>query len=229
MEALDVAPIGEHGPNRLASRLNRWISNDLTAQQTPKILAKSDGGLLTEQHSKVDSSNVDSLLAKELNQLSMRERETIYEEIHGVDKGVEETPELDAASLAYLDQELRKIPFKPAYDQAARLSPHYVTDRKFCLKFLRADSFDPKKAAIRLVKFMEEKLKLFGPKTLVREVYLSDMNKDDITCLKSGCLQLLPLRDRAGRAILGNFRNLIPRCYKDVENMVRVHYKGMIE
>jgi hypothetical protein len=74
-----------------------------------------------------------------------------------------------------------------------------------------------------LVKFMEEKKKLFGAETLTRPLFLSDLSKDDMVCLKSGALQALPARDSAGRAMLGNFRNLIPRSYKEVDNMVRMH------
>jgi hypothetical protein len=165
--------------------------------------------------------NIDAILAQELNQLSMKERELICEEIHGVDEIIEETPEFIYERLATLDQELHKISFKPAYEQAKKMSEMYVTDYKFRLMFLRADSFDPNKAATRLVKFMEEKLKMFGQETLVRPLYLSDLNEDDRVCLKAGALQALPVRDRAGRTVLGNFRNLIPRCYKEVDNMVR--------
>ena len=169
-----------------------------------------------------EGKDVDAILASELNQLSMKERERVYEEIHGVDEVIAETPEFVAVKLAALDSALRRIPSKPAYDQAESMSSEYVSDPKFRLMFLRADAFDAEKAAARLVMFMEEKKKMFGPQTLVRRIMLSDFSKDDMVCLKSGALQALPVRDRAGRAIMGNFRNLIPKCYKEVDNMVRV-------
>ena len=39
----------------------------------------------------------------------------------------------------------------------------YVTSYKFRLMFLRAELFEPKKAARRIISFLEEKLSLFGP------------------------------------------------------------------
>jgi hypothetical protein len=208
-----------------SSSLGSWLDNSMgntnDVGEPLEEEKKSDEHFFPETEEWKGNDIDETILARELNQLSMEERELIYEEIHGVDKIIEETPEFVSERLAALDQELRKISFKPAYEQAKKMSEKYVTDRKFRLMFLRADYFDPNKAATRLVKFMEEKLKMFGPETLVRPLYLSDLNEDDRACLKAGALQALPVRDRAGRAILGNFRNLIPRCYKEVDNMVR--------
>jgi hypothetical protein len=146
---------------------------------------------------------------------------TMYEEIHGVDSVLEETEELICASLKKMEKELSKISKKPAYEEAEHISTDYVTSRKFCLMFLRAVHFDPAKAARFLVKFMEGKRSLFGPRTLARPVYFSDLDEDDQATLKCGVCQVLPSRDQAGRPVVGSFERLIPqRCYKRVENMV---------
>jgi hypothetical protein len=203
-----------------ASWLNRMVTTDVHHGQRT-IETRLDEKRTPDM--KMDEKDVDALLARELNDMSMKERNAIYEEIHGVDKIVDETPEFVSLRLAALEEELQRIAKKPAYEQAERASKQYVTDRRFRLMFLRSEHFDPQKAAIRLVKFMEEKKKLFGAKTLTRPLFLSDLSKDDMVCLKSGALQALPARDSAGRAMLGNFRNLIPRSYKEVDNMVRMH------
>ena len=166
--------------------------------------------------------DIDALLAAELNQMTFKEREKMYEEIHGVDVPVAESEELITSSLEELDRELQAIAVKPAYLQALQQNPEYIHSRKFRLMFLRAESFHPAKAASRLVRFLEGKRQLFGANTLARSLRLTDMDQDDMATLKSGVFQAIPTRDRTGRPIIGGFEKLIPnRCYKRVENMVR--------
>jgi hypothetical protein len=167
--------------------------------------------------------NIEALLAKELGQMSFKDREPIlYEEIHGMDSILEETEELIWASLEMMEIELKsKNAEKLTYKEAERISSDYVTSHKFRLMFLRTERFDPEKAARHLVKFMEEKQSLFGQETLARPVCFSDLDEDDQATLKSGVFQILPSRDQAGRPIMGSFEKLIPqRCYKGAENMV---------
>jgi CBS-domain-containing membrane protein len=170
----------------------------------------------------VDPDDVDALLAKELNQMTFQQRELMYEEIHGVDQIHEETEDFLNARLAALEQEIRRLPERELYEQAERISKAYVTDRKFRLMFLRAEYHDPRKAAVRLVRFLEGKVQFFGPETLARNLYLSDLDDDDFAFLKSGILQLIPVRDRAGRAIFADFNMQSQssfRC-KSVDNVV---------
>jgi hypothetical protein len=168
----------------------------------------------------VDPKQVESLLTQELNQMSLKERELAYEEVHSVDKVIDEPTEFVTQRLEALERALRMIPTKPAYDQAEQISKLYVTNKKLRLQFLRAEYFDARKAAHRLVSFMEGKLQFFGPEVLARSIYLSDLHDDDFESLKSGFDQLLPSRDRAGRAIL--FHYLRHRTYKRPENKVRL-------
>jgi hypothetical protein len=167
-----------------------------------------------------DSKQVEYLLTQELTQMSLKEREMAYEEIHSVDKMIDEPTEFVTERLEALERELRMIPIKPAYDKAEQISKLYATDQKLRLQFLRAEHFDARKAAHRLVSFMEGKLQFFGPEVLARSIYISDLDDDDFESLKSGFGgQLLPSRDRAGRAIL--FHYVRHRTYKRPENMVR--------
>jgi hypothetical protein len=153
----------------------------------------------------LSSDKIDALLANDLNQMSLKERGLLYEQIHGVDERIEETPDFVTECLRVLDLRLSAIAKKPAYDLAIRTSIDYVMDRKFRLMFLRAECFDAQKAAMRLARFMDFKLELFGEKALTRYLYLSDLDKESFEFLKAGGIQMLPARDRAGRVVLGDY------------------------
>jgi hypothetical protein len=146
--------------------------------------------------------SIESSLAKELNQLSLAEREKAYYDLHGVADAIEERPEFVDNCLTDLESEICKLEDnKNAYEMAKKVNPEYICGRSFRLKFLRAERFLPKNAATRLVGFLEEKLKLFGPKPLTRELLLSDLNQDDMALLRLGFLSIVPLRDSAGRVV----------------------------
>ena len=146
--------------------------------------------------------DMDALIAAELNKLSIIERENVLQDIHGVSDIVNEEPEFVAGCLAELNTEVTMIKNKAAFLLAEAQNSEYVSNLDFRLMFLRAASFIPKDAAIRLVAFCEAKLELFGTEKLTKTILLSDMDKDDIGCLETGYSQLLPGRDRAGRALL---------------------------
>jgi len=168
--------------------------------------------------SPMKDGNVDALLAQELNNMSLDERNRMWEEIHGVDKPIEETEELVTRSLRDMEEEICNIPVKAAYDRA---SESYKKDRKFRLMFLRCEYFDAKKAAVRLVKFMDGMLEYFGEVALTRPIRLSDFSSDDLAYFKLGTMQLLSKRDRAGRLVCCNLLYLLPKSYKEPESEFR--------
>jgi hypothetical protein len=154
-------------------------------------------GALSEKKQSIERS-----LAKELDQLPLAEREKAYYDLHGVADVVEERPEFVNKCLADLESEICKLEDnKKAYEMAKKVNPEYICGQGFRLKFLRAESFMPKNAATRLVGFLEEKLKLFGPTPLARELLLSDLNQDDMVLLRLGFFSIVPLRDSAGRVV----------------------------
>jgi hypothetical protein len=57
---------------------------------------------------------------------------------------------------------------KEAYVQAEAQNKEYVTCDKLRLKFLQAEMFNAKLAAERMVRFFDEKKKLFGPEKLTK-------------------------------------------------------------
>jgi hypothetical protein len=147
-------------------------------------------------------SAVQSLLALDLNKIPLNEREQVYEDLHGVSDLVDESPELVASCLAELEPEIATIRRRDAYIAAASKDSSYTSSRSLRLQFLRAEHFDSKKAATRLVGFFERKLELFGPDPLARDILISDLNEEDKQCLQSGLLTSVPVRDKAGRGIM---------------------------
>jgi hypothetical protein len=165
------------------------------------------------------NKNGDFVLANELSAMSVQERERVYHDIHGVSELIKEEPQLLEVSLAQLEEGIQNISKREAYEQALSQNAEYVTDRKFRLKFLRADSFDPQAAAARLVKFLEQKSKLFGVEKLTQDIKLSDLTVSDKQCIEAGICQLLPFRDQAGRGIQ-HWMPMLKESYHTTENMV---------
>eukprot|EP00537_Pseudo-nitzschia_pungens_P010782 CAMPEP_0172385840 /NCGR_PEP_ID=MMETSP1061-20121228/3452_1 /TAXON_ID=37318 /ORGANISM="Pseudo-nitzschia pungens, Strain cf. pungens" /LENGTH=554 /DNA_ID=CAMNT_0013114997 /DNA_START=285 /DNA_END=1952 /DNA_ORIENTATION=+ len=78
----------------------------------------------------------------------------------------------------------------------------YVNCMEFRLRFLRCEDFDAKKAAIRMMKYLNLVYELFGYFALFRPIKLSDFTRRELKILQSGWLQVLPYRDRSGRRVL---------------------------
>ena len=159
-----------------------------------------------------DKKAVDALLANEMNKLSFQERETIYDEIHGIDvRNAEirnESPELLLKSLELLDAELQKLrPKYAAWDRSQKMfgSTTYLNSEEMRLMFLRSDRFNFQKAAHRLCNYTELVLESFGEFALQRHPCIGDLADFELQLLKEGGYQILPGRDRAGRRIIANF------------------------
>ena len=144
----------------------------------------------------------DALMAKEISQLSLRERTAIQEEIHGVHEGVEETPELLEELLRAFQAELDMVRKKPAYDRTLCLNPRYVLDRERRILFLRADRLNPALAARRYIKYFECKLDVWGMTKLGKEINWEDLEEADKEAVKSGSVWFTKDFDRAGRRLV---------------------------
>ena len=162
---------------------------------------------------KDDPHIVDALLSNEMLQLSMKDRNDIQEEIHGVHcLAPEETPELLQESLQQLAITLDSdviIPIneKGAYLQSQKLPKTYVNGDDFRLRFLRCELFDVTKAARRIAKFLDFLLELFGDFALQRAIRLSDFDKEELRFIRMGYYQFMPFRDRSGRRIVTFLQN----------------------
>ena len=162
--------------------------------------------------------------------LGGNEREKVLEEIHGVaDVMIEEGPDFVQERLNQMEIELNKLSRNEsliAYDRAVFLSPSIVKDTDFRLMFLRADLFDPRKAARRLTNFFQSKVELFGEDKLLDDITLNDLDEDDMTTLTTGGFMLLPSKDRAGRTIM--FVSQKSLKYKSWKNLVRTEVMALL-
>jgi hypothetical protein len=167
--------------------------------------------------------NVDSFIASALGGLSIKEREKVYYEQHGVSDVIDENPLFVSDRLVDFNTELVNLKERHKKAEAIKLaesiSPDYVKDRVLRLKFLRAESFVAKKAADRMIRFFDIKLFLFGKDKLCKDITIKDLDYDDMATLEAGFMQLLPVRDRSGRCVF----MLLPshQTYSIAENMVR--------
>jgi hypothetical protein len=148
------------------------------------------------------------MLAKEMNRLSVEEREKVLEDVHGIARVVDEPQEFIDACLVLLEKEIDNISSKAAYDLASSMSEEYTCSKKRRLMFLRAENFDPYKAASCMVRFFHEKCDLFGADKLTKDITLDDMDQDDITTIENGFFQVLPEKDCAGRKVFCVFPKL---------------------
>lgn len=188
----------------------------------------TETGVFDENEGISGSSDFEDLLSKELLELSIKERNDIQEEIHGVScVAREETPELVQESLhnlalaldsddilpgnpkrAYkISQELQQRlqnngPEATTIATTANKKQLYVFGDDFRLRFLRLELFDVTKAAQRIILFLDLLLDYFGVYALERPIRLSDFSVKEMMFLKKGFCQPLPFRDSVGRRII---------------------------
>jgi hypothetical protein len=148
----------------------------------------------------MESTDVDSLIAQQMSKLSIDEREQAYYDIHGITNITEESPEMIQACMEALEEEISGLKDSAAYEQALSRNPSYVQGYAFRLKFLRADRFCPKKAALRLARHFEAKLELFGPSKLVQDITQQDLQEGDMDAMTI-YVGHLPVRDSVGRLV----------------------------
>ena len=191
---------------------------------SPVLSASSSSNHQKKQY----SSSVDPLLARELSELTVEERERLYEEIHGCTQTSnmkhvqDEETEFRLECLQQMEYELSKMRNRMEYNLAHFLAPSKVKDMKFRLQFLRAENYDPKKAAKRIITHYKHKATLFGIDKVADTITLDDLTEDDKLALYSGGLQVLPLRDKAGRTVF--FFSPKHDNFKTWQNQVRYYY-----
>jgi len=148
--------------------------------------------------------DVDAMMAHAMTQLSVHEREEVYNDIHGVADEIVETPEMIDEAIGRMKIELFKMSTEAtatAYQQALAQDSSYVYDYKSLLSFLRAERFDPVRAAIRLTKFYSFKLEAFGIEKLTKDIYQDDLTQSERDGMYNSTTNLLPFRDRGGRSV----------------------------
>ncbi|KAL3924666.1 MAG: hypothetical protein SGILL_000903 [Bacillariaceae sp.] len=218
-------------------------SNSNNAAASATVLSDSgepDVNAVVRDPSTILSGSGETILAREIAKLSTSEREAIMHDIHGVtdEEHFKETPALIAEKLTQLESKIQQLMqhqmrhntnsndaaadrpgnIGTAYSLALAMNPEYVQDASFRLMFLRASHFDVAQAAKRFLGHFEKKMELFGASKLVKTITLEDLDADDNECLLRGQSQLLPYRDRSGRAVF--VQALSHYQYKQVVNAV---------
>lgn len=158
----------------------------------------------------LDPESVDNMLSHEMDKMSFKARNAIYEEIHGVASlAPEETPELIELSILKLAVEIDRIKHNyVAYMEATRGGYNsYVHDADTRLRFLRCELFDVPKAAVRMMKYLDLTLELFGKVALVRPIQMRDLGKKEMEMIRGGECQPMPFRDRSGRRLIVALNN----------------------
>jgi hypothetical protein len=182
--------------------------NDVCNGGDSKILVRTQFGDVTFRRNDGLQQN-EQLIAQALGQLSLQEREKVFHDVHGVADEIPEELEFVARKVHETREALIKLKSSKPHNSitealklAEKLRPDYVmNNQKFVLAFLRADRFDPNKAAGRMVRYLDWKLSLFGESKLCKDITLADLREDEMTMLKKGNFQILPQRDRSGRAV----------------------------
>ena len=163
---------------------------------------------------------VDALIAQAMSRLSNEEREKALDDLHGICGMEDEDPSMVSSLLEELDTHLTAIKNETAYALAETKSRKYVSSRGFRMMFLRADRYEPKEAAERMIRFFEVKKHLFGEEKLVKDITLDDLDEGDTEALETGCAQISIGKDKAGRPVVVFLRKL--RKYKVTENAVGI-------
>lgn len=154
--------------------------------------------------------------------ISEEERREALQELYGEDDEIEETPRFLRDKLELLEEELDQIHEKKSYELAVFANPNYVESDKFRLMFLRADRFDVRRAAKRIVAYWDRKLELFGPEKAFRPHRFDlDFECNDSFAVSRGGIRLLPHCDDAGRAIIFNCQLHDDNMNNCIDNMVR--------
>ncbi len=155
----------------------------------------------------------------DLNNLTIPERTRVFEDLAGTSPIQNEDLFELVIAIKEMNQQLASRTSKNAFEIARKQNPEYTLDPGFFLMFLRANEYDPKRAAEMVVAHFEEKLILFGEEKLTKNIELSDLSEDDMYSLESGGFQVSRSKDKAGRNIAffrkGDYR------WKNIENWVR--------
>ncbi len=184
--------------------------NDILETYSDSSSSLSDLGTDEEQ-----LAMLTKVISDQQNKLSYIDRNILHEELHGVAfNEKQETTEMLRYALSKLAAELETLvmsDWKNNKDGTPSLSTGYILSPKsvsahvykpsFRLRFLRAEQFHPRKAAIRLMKFLNLVLKVFGAFALARPIKLTDFKRSEMKALQTGWLQVLPFRDRSGRRL----------------------------
>jgi hypothetical protein len=168
---------------------------------------------------------VDLMLSKALMDLRYEDRTAVEERIHGIgqEAALEETAEMRQEAIRQFNSMLEQRydtnsdhPDLQGYHLAKQNQFSYTvcpSNEMFRLRFIRAERYVIGKAVDRFCKHLNFRLFCFGLESLQRPLELDDLRYDMNTgkreattaaykYFKTGSIQVLPGRDRAGRRVV---------------------------
>mmetsp|Transcript_13277 Transcript_13277/g.26657 ORF Transcript_13277/g.26657 Transcript_13277/m.26657 type:complete len:622 (+) Transcript_13277:75-1940(+) len=203
--------------------------------------AEDDEFKLIQQCEKfLDPNQVENLLVKELTQMSFDKRERVLEEIHGVpgSRAIKDEEILLEQMQVELDDLERNTPTEvtvtpaetmlrsktsatatkttttldiSAYQNAKMHESELIHDRHFRWTFLNREANDPRKAAIRMIRYLNFISRIYNSEeVLMRPIYLEDLDpavSEFLHAEGGGVAQILPIRDTAGRRVLAHLND----------------------
>jgi hypothetical protein len=170
------------------------------------------------------------VLAKEITSLSLTERDQVFQEIHGVRQHPQETPQYMQDRQQAMQAAIDAIPAskRKAYNLALRMDPLYVHNAELRTRFLRCESWDAKKAAVRYLKHFQQKMDLFGRDLLCATIRQKHLSPDGRHAVMEGSSQM-PVRDSTGRLVTMQFSNLNSNPSRSTKaNLERIFYMTMV-
>lgn len=106
-------------------------------------------------------------------------------------------------------------------DKVMEISQEYVRNKNFNCNFSVLNSLMHIWQRYEwLYTLRKSKHALFGEDKLGRDIILSDLNEDDMGCLKSSYLQILNNLDFGNRKVVSYYK-AVSDCYSDRENLLR--------
>ncbi|KAL3907056.1 MAG: hypothetical protein SGILL_009027 [Bacillariaceae sp.] len=196
--------------------------------------SNNDGADTPIAPNRINAKDVDAMLVKEMNQMSVKDREDAYGEIHGIHasnmskQDEEKLPQALKQMQCELDrliQDESSTSEAAAYRQALQQNSRYVVDETLRSKFVRAERYDAAKAAVRMIKWFDMGLNVFGPKALMRPIEWADLSKSAKSIMDEGNGFMLRTRDPVGRIVnasIAGIGNRHPRS-----DPAQVYFFGM--
>ena len=188
----------------------------------------------------------DDRTARELRQMEQTEREEVWADIVAQSACTTyeinpEEPDFIQQCLYTLDNEISKFKAssKLAYEQSLAVNPDYASNKSFKLMFLRADRFNAKHSAKRMVEYFALKKELFCQSgfgshsndsdcneddkldILGRDITIDDLTAEEQDIVASGRVRFLPEPDHAGRRIL--FSRVSQCDFQNPHSEVRIY------
>lgn len=133
-------------------------------------------------------------MAKDMNALSVEERQAVIQDIHGVPDLISETPAFIRSKVDETKEVLQNLTstsYRAAWDRASYLRPELESDAHFLI-FLRAKKYNTFDAANWLLKFYDTKREVWGEDLLVHRITWNDLTPSDQAIARTGPSRLLP-------------------------------------